>query len=251
MTDQLAYEETGAGRPLVFLHGITANRHHWDPVVEQLSGGFRCVNVDLLAHGQSPRDESADLFSQVTALIGLLDHLEIEEPVLVGHSFGGFIATFTATARAVRGVVNVDQRLDTAEFKATLAPFEARLRGDDFPAAFLEITDALGAGLVPAARRDLVDANSHPQQDVVLEVWGSVLDTPAAELAAQVRGALPAVTVPYLAVFGADITDEERSLQALIPNATVEVWDGLGHFIHLVDPDRTARRLAAFAGSLP
>lgn len=33
----------------------------------------------------------------------------------------------------------------------------------------------------------------------------------------------------------------------LVPNATVEVWEGLGHFIHLSDPVRLANRLRAFA----
>lgn len=35
-------------------------------------------------------------------------------------------------------------------------------------------------------------------------------------------------------------------LTGLIPTATVELWEGLGHYPHLVDPDRFVRRLDEF-----
>lgn len=73
-----------------------------------------------------------------------------------------------------------------------------------------------------------------------------MFDTPPEELLGQVRAALPAVSAPYLGLFGAPLSDEERALQALIPDATVEVWEGHGHFLHLVDPDRMAARIDAF-----
>jgi hypothetical protein len=94
MTD-LARYETGSGDPLVFLHGIGCSRHHWDPVAERLADRYRCLNVDLVGHGDSPRSGPADLSGQVLAITGLLDELELEKPVLVGHSFGGAIATLT------------------------------------------------------------------------------------------------------------------------------------------------------------
>ena len=250
MVEPLAYTEAGSGTSLVFLHGITANRHHWGPVVERLADDFGCLSVDLLGHGDSPRGESADLFSQIEALISLLDERGLDAPVLVGHSFGGFVATFAAAARTVRGVVNVDQPFDTAAFRATIAPLEDRLRGAEFQAAFAEFIETQRPDLVPAEHQQTTRANIRPRQDVVLDVWASVLDTPPADLVAQVEAALPAVTAPYLAVFGSPISEQEQALQALIPNGRVEVWDGLGHFVHLVDPDRTARRVAAFVDTL-
>jgi pimeloyl-ACP methyl ester carboxylesterase len=250
MAELLAYEEAGSGPPVVFLHGITANREHWRPVADRLAGEFRCLNVDLLGHGESPRGGAVDLFGQVGALMSLFDHLSLQAPVVVGHSFGGFIATFTATARALHGVVNIDQPFDTAAFRLSIAPLEGRLRGEAFDAAFAEFVETQGADLVPPERQHVLRSNIRPKQDVVLAVWGPVLDTPPPDLVAQVEAALPAVTAPYLAVFGTPISEAERALQALIPNGRVEVWDGLGHFIQLVDPDRVADRIAAFVHAL-
>ena len=251
MGEQLAHDDLGTGDPIVFLHGITANRHHWGPVVERLRGSHRCINVDLLGHGDSVAGAAVDLFAQVGGLLGLLEALDLEAPVLVGHSYGGFIATFAATAGTVRGVVNVDQTFDTRAFRTAIEPLAGGLRSDAFAATFDHFLASQRPDLVPPPRQELLHSNMQPRQEVVLGVWGPVLDAPAAELAGQVESVLPSITVPYLGLFGAALSAAEQRLQSLIPQGEVEVWDGSGHFLHLVDPDRMAARVEAFAATLP
>lgn len=252
MGEQLAYADSGpaAGEPLVFLHGITANRSHWQPVVERLDDRYRCINVDLLGHGGSPRGSDSALFGQVGAVRSFLEHLGLEAPVLVGHSYGGFVATVVAATGLVRGVVNVDQPFDMTAFREVLGPLEARLRGDDFAAAWDEFVAWERIDLVPPERQALTRDNIEPRQEVVLEVWSAVLETPPDELMGQVEALLPSVASPYLGIYGSALSATERRLQALLPDGTVEVWDGLGHFIHLVDPARTAARIASFVDGL-
>jgi pimeloyl-ACP methyl ester carboxylesterase len=252
MGEELSYTASGpaSGDPVVFLHGITANRFHWEPVVELLADRYRCVNVDLLGHGESPRGSGSALFGQVTAVGRLLDDLRLESPVLVGHSYGGFVATVVATTRPLRGVVNVDQPFDMTAFREVLGPLEARLRSDAFAAAWEEFVAWERIDLVPPERQALTKDNIEPRQDVVLEVWSAVLDTPPEELTAQVEALLPSMAAPYLGIYGGDLSAAERRLQDLIPDGAVEVWDGLGHFVQLVDPERTAARIAAFVDGL-
>ena len=251
MGEQLAHDDVGAGDPIVFLHGITANRHHWGPVVERLRGSHRCINVDLLGHGDSPDGPTVDLFAQVGALLQLLESLDLRRPVLVGHSYGGFIATFAATAGTVRGVVNVDQTFDTGAFRTLIEPLADELRSDRFATTFERFLATQRPDLVPAPHQELLHANMRPRQEVVMDVWGAVLDAPAEELADQVEAVLPSVAAPYLGLFGAPLSAEEQRLQSLIPQGEVEIWDGSGHFLHLVDPDRMAARIAAFLATLP
>ncbi len=80
--------------------------------------------------------------------------------------------------------------------------------------------------------------------------WGAVFDTPPEELQALIGPALAAYPVPYLAVFGAEISDEERALLSSVPDVEIEEWAGAGHFVHLVDPERMADRLADFVARL-
>ncbi len=251
MADQLAYQAMGAGPSVVFLHGIAANHRHWKPVVQRLAERHRCINVDLLGHGDSPAGGAVDLFAQVGAVVSLLANLELETPVVVGHSYGAFVATFASTVVPIRGVVNVDQTFDTGAFRTVIEPLADRLRGDDLDSAFHDFLVTQRPELVPRERQELLRSNIEPRREVVLGVWGSVLEMPPEELRAQVEAVLPTVTAPYLALFGTTPSAEERRLQALIPSATVEVWDGCGHFLHLVDPDRTAQRIIDFVDTLP
>jgi pimeloyl-ACP methyl ester carboxylesterase len=229
---------------------MAEDRSHWAPVVELLADRYRCVSVDLLGHGTSP-DGAFDLFGQVGAVSMLLDRLGLDRPVVIGHSYGGFIATFLGIVRPLRGVVNVDQTFDTAAFREALQPLAAALREPaTFDATLAAMFEGMGLGLVPEPLATNARAAMRPRQEVVMAVWDGVIDTPAEDLAAQVEGALPAVAAPYLGIFGADLSAEERRLQSLVPHGAVEVWDGLGHFLLLVDPDRTAQRIAAFVDGL-
>lgn len=247
MAAALAHDESGSGEPaLVFLHGITADRTHWEPVVERLAPRHRCVNVDLAGHGDSRDVEPVDLFGQLAAVSALLDELELREPVLVGHSFGAMTATFVAATRTVGGVVNVDQRFDMADLRTAIDPLRARLRGDDFARAFDEFVATQRPDLIPEPRRAAALDHIRPRQELVLAVWDAVFDVPADELTEQVAGTLPAVGAPYLAIFGAEVDGEERRLQSLPPHADFEVWPDHGHFVHLVDPDRMAQRIERF-----
>jgi pimeloyl-ACP methyl ester carboxylesterase len=54
--------------------------------------------------------------------------------------------------------------------------------------------------------------------------------------------------LPYLVVAGRDLDpDYERWLNEMLPQATVTVWPGSGHFPHVAHPDRFAECLAATA----
>ncbi|SEL66679.1 alpha/beta fold hydrolase [Haloferax larsenii] len=86
----LQYYRTGEGPPLVMAHGFTDNGRCWEPLVEDLADDYDVVTYDARAHGVSdapetgygPRDRVADL-------VGLLDALDLSDPILLGHSMGG------------------------------------------------------------------------------------------------------------------------------------------------------------------
>ena len=85
------YRNGGAGRPFVVAHGITADGRSRIPLVEPLAdAGYDVVTYDARGHGRS--DAPADGYEyadQAADLVGLVDALELENPVLYGHSMGG------------------------------------------------------------------------------------------------------------------------------------------------------------------
>jgi non-heme chloroperoxidase len=89
----LAYDDQGAGRPLVLIHGVSMSRRFFERNVGPLSQRFRVVNVDLRGHGDSPPSEGGHGVAQyardVHELIGALG---LDGAVLVGWSMGSMVA---------------------------------------------------------------------------------------------------------------------------------------------------------------
>jgi pimeloyl-ACP methyl ester carboxylesterase len=91
----LFYEIDGAGPPVIFAHGGDGNRLTWWKQVPALKDRFRCVTYDAPGFGLSPA--SAGLHKAPgDDLLSLMDELEIERAVLVGHSMGGLAVSGVA-----------------------------------------------------------------------------------------------------------------------------------------------------------
>jgi pimeloyl-ACP methyl ester carboxylesterase len=125
---RLAYTVYGAGpRTTVLLHGLLLSQKMHRPLAKALARrGNRVVTLDLLGHGLSdrPRDMSAysmPFFGE--QIIGLLDHLELDEAVLAGTSLGANATLEAAAAHPerVRGMVVEMPVLDNALLGCAIA----------------------------------------------------------------------------------------------------------------------------------
>jgi len=84
------YSVVGEGKPIVFIHGFGLDSRMWKPQIQQLSNNYKVITYDLRGFGKS--SVPVDKYSHVDDLRALLQHLEISNVKLVGHSFGGEIA---------------------------------------------------------------------------------------------------------------------------------------------------------------
>lgn len=253
----LAYDVTGAGPNLVLVHGITESAASWAPLVGPLAEAHRVVTVDLRGHGASGRGGPYDLGTMAADLRQVVEAAGAgDDAVLVGHSLGGAVVSAYASTFPCRAVVNVDQPLALGAFQEALWGLEPLLRGDEagFQEAVAAVFESM-RGALDGAEADRIASLRRPEQDVVLGVWSLVLDADVADLDALVEAVATSITVPYLSLHGIDPGPGYGAwLTGLVPSATVEVWDGLGHYPHLVAPGRFLDRLAAFeaeAGGAP
>ena len=124
----LAFSDYGEGpRVVVLLHGLLLSRRMHEPLARALAErGNRVVTLDLLGHGQSerPLDKgcySMSLFGE--QVIALLDHLGIEEAVVLGTSLGANTALEAAALapERLRGMVIEMPVLDGALLACALA----------------------------------------------------------------------------------------------------------------------------------
>ena len=98
----LAFSRSGAGAPLVLLHGIGMSRRVWDPVIPSLAEQFDVLAVDLPGFGDSqpmPAGVESHPAALAAAVAEFLDGLGIVAPNLVGNSLGGWVALELADIR--------------------------------------------------------------------------------------------------------------------------------------------------------
>jgi pimeloyl-ACP methyl ester carboxylesterase len=115
------------GRPLILVHGLLMSQRMDWPLAEDLAAyGNRVITLDLLGHGESdrPRDMwrySVSFFGE--QVVGLMDHLQLEQAVVMGTSLGANTALEVALARPerLRGMVLEMPVLDNALLWSALA----------------------------------------------------------------------------------------------------------------------------------
>ncbi len=109
---ELAIWRTGSGPdPILCLHGITAQHRAFNALARHLEGSRSLVGVDLRGRGDSAKPESGyGLEAHARDVIRVLDHLGLDDAVILGHSMGGFVALKAALSHPhrVRALVLLD-----------------------------------------------------------------------------------------------------------------------------------------------
>jgi pimeloyl-ACP methyl ester carboxylesterase len=257
----------GEGQPLVLLHGLASNARIWDGVAPRLVGaGLRVVALDLRGHGESEQpDDGYDFASVGQDVSSALAGLELERPVLVGHSWGAHVALQYAAERpgALAGLVMVDgglrsaaefagptredtrRRLAPHRFAVPLADWLARAGRFDAggPGGQRWVRDFLRAG-VEVDDRGV--ARARFRFDNHLRVVDALHDQRPPAL-------YPLVDCPVLLCPAGDGEPAEAKRAAvgraldLLPSASVTWFEDTMHDIPLQRPAELAAELARFA----
>ena len=105
----------GDGPTLIMTPGLTANAHSFDGLAKAIGPDIRLIAVDLRGRGLSDKpDTGYTLEDHAADVLGLLDHLKIDEACLGGHSFGGLLTYHIAAnhQERVKRCVVLDAPID-------------------------------------------------------------------------------------------------------------------------------------------
>ena len=197
----IRYDVAGSGGPaLVFVHGWSCDRTYWADQMRAFAARHRVIAIDLAGHGESGDGrESWTMASFGGDVTSVVDHLGLDEFVLIGHSMGGDVIVEAALALAagVRGLVWVDtyDSLDSFRSAAEVAAFVEPFRAD-----FSQSTQQLVRRMFPSsADPELVgrvakDMSSAPP-GIAIEVLRNAISN--GELLLE---RLPLLTVPIVAI---------------------------------------------------
>jgi pimeloyl-ACP methyl ester carboxylesterase len=250
---RLVYEVTGAGPPVVFVHGFTLDMRMWDDQVAPFAASHRVLRYDLRGFGTSSNPEVGEPYSHADDLHALLGHLGIDRAAVIGLSMGGGVAQEFALKypESVSAVILVDSVLRgrpwgpeaTATLDAVFGPgSEGRL--DEARAAWLAAPLFAGSWHFPAVVARL--------QQIVGDYgcWELLNEDPHLPLDPPATDRLHEITAPVLAIVGAEDLPDFHEIAdrfvADIPDARKVVLPDAGHMANMDAPEAFNRVLLDF-----
>ena len=256
-TVTLQYEDTGGERPpLVFLHGWCDSSESWATTIEAFRAEFRCIAPDMRGHGESgqPRDHCYSAEALSNDVVALCESLGITEPVLIGHSFGGYLAAETVRRRPgfARGVVDEDQPLDLRAFGGQMRALESVIRSRETHMAFrTQLFDSMITPLMPAASRELVKRTKDTTPvEIGQALWAALFEFTPEELAQRSDDLMTAFAhQPSLSLDSQPQDAYYATLARFSPATKTQVIE-CGHWMHLERPQETHAAIRAFIDTL-
>lgn len=253
----IAYQTTGHGEVLLFLHGIGGNRRNWDSQRVCFGTSHCAVAMDFRGYGDSDPIDDGFTFTDFAAdALSVLDALQARRAHVVGLSMGGLVAQ-ALYARA-------PERVASLALVACRAADEPVLPPGRREAFMRERLEPLRSGGSEALARSLAPSllgrhASAPARDAVMASLRLVRPESylrIMEARMRVEPFLDPATigVPTL-VMGADEDtvaplDQMRQLAARIPHAQWVEVQGAGHLVNLEQPDVFNRALQTFLDGL-
>jgi non-heme chloroperoxidase len=257
---ELYYEELGAGRPVVFIHGVWMSGRFFRHQLPYLGRSCRAIALDLRAHGRSTQAPSGHTVATYARdLHAFLERRELDGAVLVGWSMGCMV------------VWDYVKQFGTGRIAATVLVEQSPsdFRWPDWPFGTFDLDALLDAMTRLQTDRDgfirefLPLMFKDPPSDAD-EQWMFDEITRAPEsIAAAIlfnqtmqdyRPVLERVTVPSLVVVGRDEklvpVAAGKYVAERLPDARLLVFERSGHCPFLEEPERFNEEVDRFIRSL-
>lgn len=250
------------GPAILFIHGWSQSHMTWSMQYDsKLADEFRMVTFDNRGHGRSDKPLAAENYNDSTLWAADVDAVikarGLDRPVLVGHSYGGFIMTdyvrhygeadisgIVMCGAATKigtddGAKFVDERFinavpgsmseDLGAIIDSVYAYSHTMAAKPLPQAYIDRALAFNF-MVPSEVRLGLFSRSLDNDDLLQTLGVPVLI---------VHGDAEAIVKPLAA----------EHHHALIPNSMLSVYEGAGHHPFAEDPERFNQELAEFVRS--
>jgi 3-oxoadipate enol-lactonase / 4-carboxymuconolactone decarboxylase len=237
------------GTPLVLIHSLGTDLRLWDDLIPRLDPTLRLIRFDLRGHGLSADPAGELTLVDFSAdLAALLDHLEIDNAIVLGISIGGLIALDFALRNQARVssliLADTAARIGTPELWQTRMD-ALRLHG------MAHLADSILARWFAS---DFATRSPTQFQGLrTLFIRNSVAGYTAACAAlrdADLRAEVPQITVPTLVLCGAQDAatppDVVQELAGSLPHAGFAILPGVGHTPPVEGPQIMADQVNLF-----
>ena len=241
---RINYTDEGSGAPVLLIHGWGSSIKPWAPILNGFQG-YRGIALDLPGCGDSDilkTDWGIDDYCDF--IIKFMKTLEIENPIMVGHSHGGRICL----KMAADGMVEPDKLIlfGSAGIPAKKT-FKKQIRIYSFKfikrMLTLPIIKNYTEGLLQAAREHFGSADYKSAPEVMRKTMVRVIGV-------DLRDVMHKINCPTLLIWGDKDTETPLSnakfMEKAIKDCGLCVIEGAGHFSFIEQPARIVAILKAF-----
>lgn len=256
---QLHWREAGAGDPAIFIHGFPFHSGLWNSQLAAVPPGWRFIAPDLRGFGESEIGSASPLTMDLFAddIVGLLDHLEIEQAVICGLSMGGYVALSLADRypERVRALVLASTRAnaDNAEARQARLDLAKKIRVEGAKAVVDSMLPKLVSGATRMQRPQVVDQVRAMMSSISPDALARALEGMAAR--ADHSNDLHKIGVSTMVVRGDQdeiiAAAEMEQIARAVRGTRHEVIPNVGHLPNLEAPDVFNKTLEHFLNFLP
>lgn len=242
---RLHYTDRGAGQTILLLHGWGCNCTTFGAAQQWLEQHFRVIAVDFAGFGQSEEPREVWGVEEYTRSVEALAKAEgIENPILIGHSFGGRVSIVYSSRNSVRKVILVDaagvKPKRSMKYYAKVYSFKLLKR---IAPVFLGKERA--QELIDKRRAKSGSSDYNQASPMMRAILSKVVNEDLCHL-------MPKIVAPTLLFWGerdtaTPLADAKR-MEQLIPDAGLVTVAGAGHFSFLENMPLFLRVLESFLG---
>lgn len=237
----------GAKPPVVLLHGLTGSGACWTPLARALEAEYDVVMPDARGHGHSSKPLAGYGYDeQAGDVIGLIQALNLDAPVLLGHSMGGMTAAVVVSqlGTVIRGLILADPTFLNAERQREVYESDAAEQHRQLLTSNREDVLAQARLRHPHRTPEMVELVTNARMNTPVEAF-DVLTPPNPDY----QRLVSAITVPILLIIadkGIVSLETAQELQALNPRLNVEQIHNAGHGLQYDQPERFAEVVKSF-----
>jgi pimeloyl-ACP methyl ester carboxylesterase len=252
----------GAGRDVLLIHGSPGSVEDFAPVFSALGARFRLTAFDRPGHGFSGDSGKYSPADNAEVADALLTQLNMQDAIVVGHSYGGSTALALALRKPARASAYVI--LDSAVY-TPLRPLPALYKPLGLPYFGLGCASVLGAFVAPTRIRAQLTQIWKGAPDDFIALRTRIWSTPkvshalaresldaAAALAAQ-SPRYPEIQQKVVILAQADDPQRKSTAQRLhrdIAGSTLELLPGTGHYLQFEKTQDVVKAIESLTPSL-
>lgn len=246
------YLRTGRDRPpLVALHGLMGNGACWTPFARALEDECDVVMPDARGHGASSAPSSGYRYSDLADdVLGLIQALDLTDPMLLGHSMGGMTAAVAASraGSVLQGLILVDPTFISPEWQREV--YESDVVEQHQRALRTQKSELVAQARHrhPQRSPELIELIADARLQTHLSAF-EVLTPPNPDY----RELIGSIGIPTLLVIGGTgvvSVETAQELQALNPRLSYQCIPEVGHGLPYDVPALLAQEVSAFLRTL-